>query len=127
MQDQGLKHRVTFTLDSLPPSDNNIYTNAAHGRRVMTKDGRQFKLYAKSAAARALDAQQPDERAPWHCEITYFMSGSFNKRDINNMDKIIVDGTALALGVDDRYLRCLSLKKVRCKRGEDRVLVTVSF
>lgn len=119
-------NRISFTLDQLPPSTNNIYTNGNHGRRVMHAEARAYKELVCSIATLAMRTVDVPPRSHWQMQIDYVMlPSSYNRRDVNNMDKLIVDGVALALGVDDRYLQQLALSK---RPGpQERVIVEVTI
>ena len=114
-----------FTIDQVPPSTNHLYTNGSHGRRVLVQEGRKYKKHILSTCKKAVDGYAFVDKSHWEAEITYYLSSSFNLRDVNNMDKLIVDGVAKAIGVDDRYMQGLNLRKFQCASGDERVEVTL--
>lgn len=115
--------QFSFTLDSLPTSNNSIYTNGRNGRRVMVAAARKYKESVEEKAALELRGYEFDKRTPWNAVLEFHISSSFNKRDVNNMDKLIIDAIALALGIDDIYLRELTVRKFQCQHGDEGVTV----
>lgn len=115
--------QFSFTLDALPPSTNNIYTRGRNGRRVMTTEARNYKQLVLDVASLELRGYEFDRRTPWNAVIEFRLSSSFNKRDVNNMDKLIIDAVALALHVDDIYLRELTVRKSQCQHGDEGATV----
>ena len=79
-----------FTIDQVPPSTNHLYTNGSHGRRVLVQEGRKYKKHILSTCKKAVDGYAFVDKSHWEAEITYYLSSSFNLRDVNNMDKLIV-------------------------------------
>ena len=114
-----------FTIDQVPPSTNHLYTNGGHGRRVLVSAGRKYKSKVAEACAHAVSGHKFIDRSHWSATLTYYLSSSFNLRDVNNMDKLIIDGISNAIGIDDRYMQSLGLEKVLCAKGDERVEVTL--
>ena len=117
---------TSFFLDHLPPSTNSLYTTGAHGRRILVKDGRAYKQYVVASAMASFRGQELEQRSHWRVALEFHMGrATYNRRDLNNMDKLIVDGIAEAMGVDDMYLQELVLRKLLVEAEDTGVLVTI--
>lgn len=101
----------TFTLHvPVPPSTNTAYATV-HGRRVLTRDGRDYKA---SVTARC----SPWGRESWltmTITITMplmFKNGRVRKFDASNRIKLLEDAVCEGLGLDDCWVRKLTVEKV---------------
>lgn len=89
----------------------------------MITEARNYKQLVEDKAALELRGYEFDKRTPWNAVIEFRLSSSFNKRDVNNMDKIIIDAVALALHIDDIYLHELTVRKSQCQHGDEGATV----
>lgn len=115
----------------LPPSDNHIYFNLPKkkgqkwsGGRALTKDARKYKLLVKEKTARAAVTNKLSfrEHIAYRVEITLFLNlfskswpkkakWRFQKIDTLNRTKLLLDSIADAIGVDDRHIVDVIVRK----------------
>lgn len=98
----------TLTLTApIPPSVNNCYTNGrGHGRRVLTKEGRDYKATiaqlllwkARPSNRFELAINRPERRIGLILRLWF---RTRQRRDISNCVKLIEDALAEQLGFDD--------------------------
>lgn len=127
----------------LPPTDNHIYFNLPSrggkwgGGRALTKEARKYKLLVKEKAARSAISSQLSfrEHIAYRAEITLFLNlftkswpkkakWRFQKIDTLNRTKLLLDSIADAIGVDDRHMVEVIVRKEDDK-SEPRVEVKV--
>jgi Holliday junction resolvase RusA-like endonuclease len=83
----------------LPPSLNNCYTNGrGHGRRVLTKQGRDYK---EAVAELLLGRYQPLPSGARIGLSLRFWFKNKQRTDISNRVKLLEDALSEALGFDD--------------------------
>lgn len=122
----------TLTLTApIPPSLNNAYTNGrGHGRRVLTKQGRDYKgTIAQLLLTRAeplngfeLAIGRPERRVGLSFRL-YFRTRQ--RRDISNCVKLIEDALAEQLGFDDCAVDRLIVERAGFDAEWPRCEVTV--
>jgi len=112
----------TLTIQvPVPPSTNTAYATV-HGRRVLTREGREYK-----ASVTARIARWPKPRwLTMSITITMplmFKNGTVRQFDASNRIKLLEDAVCEGLGIDDRWVRRLVVEKVE---GDWGCLVTVT-
>lgn len=122
----------TLTLTApIPPSLNNAYTNGrGHGRRVLTKQGRDYKAdIAQLLLTRAellngfeLAIGRPERRIGLVLRLWF---RTRQRRDISNCVKLIEDALAEELGFDDCAVDRLIVERVGFDAARPRCEVTV--
>jgi Holliday junction resolvase RusA-like endonuclease len=121
---------LTLTVP-VPPSLNNAYTNGRHhGRRVLTKEGRDYKdavaailLYkAKPASGFELLIGRSDARIGLTLRL-YFPNRQ--RRDITNCIKLLEDALAETLGFDDCRVDRVLVERVGVDKISPRCEVVV--
>lgn len=97
----------------MPPSVNNAYATV-HGRRVLTREGREFKASATALVRKAAAGQC----APVWLTMTIrlylplcYKNGKVRRVDVSNRVKLLEDAVCEGLGVDDCRVRRLVVEK----------------
>jgi Holliday junction resolvase RusA-like endonuclease len=120
-----MKPRVSpmLTLTApIPPSLNNAYTNGrGHGRRVLTKEGRDYKEYVASSL---LGTQPLPDGARIGLAIQLWFPTK-RRRDISNWVKLLEDALSEALGFDDCAVDRLLVERVGYDATRPRCEVTI--
>jgi Holliday junction resolvase RusA-like endonuclease len=122
---------------ALPPTDNHIYFNVPRGGRALTKEARKYKSLVKEKTARAAITSSLSfrEHIPYRVDITIFVKllskgwpkrakWKFQKIDTTNRTKLLLDSIAEAIGVDDRHVTQVTIRK-EDDSEDPRVEVTV--
>lgn len=122
----------TLTLIApVPPSLNNAYTNGkGHGRRVLTKEGRDYKatvaqiLLCKARPANGFELAigRPDRRIGLALRLWF---RTRQRRDISNCVKLIEDALAEQLGFDDCAVDRLIVERAGFDVERPRCEVTI--
>ena len=101
---EPIKFKVLF----LPVSVNRMYAINHYNRSVyLTKEAQHFKMAIKLACPPVkFDSAQPKIRIEmwYHSPAWVCKNGKFKKRDIQNMDKMLIDAISEKLGVDDSHV-----------------------
>lgn len=117
---------MTLTLP-YPPSTNHAYT-VANGRKIKSATAR---AYANEVAWRVADhvrtGEQPPqdfatERLDVHIDVS---PPDARRRDIANIEKLVIDAVAHQLGFDDSQIDVLTLRRATIDRTNPRVVVTI--
>lgn len=125
---------VRFTVDGLPPSDNNAYTNVPRRGRVPTAKALAWKRDVQGAMVSQTslrDRRALGQSGAYAVELTFHLgvfgqeTGSVKKWDVSSHQKLTVDAIADMLGVDDRYVAELCVRKVDLWHGAPRVEVAL--
>jgi len=108
---------LDLTLDTIPPSLNNIYrsvTIKGIARRVLTGDAKQWKKDATTIIRNAGRLHDFDiqPKQPFKIEVLY-QAPNVLVWDVDGKAKLLVDSFCEAFGVDDRYLMELHQRKQR--------------
>ena len=114
------KPSIEFKVPFIPPSANKIYWINYNERRVyLSEEARNFKTAVKSF----MPLWEVDPSVYLRFDISiydnwYTKEGSVRKRDIQNLDKIIIDACCERLGIGDervweRTIRKLSDDKLK--------------
>lgn len=123
MADESGRLRLDMVVE-LPPTDNHIYFNLPRGGRALTKDARRFKALVKEKTARAAITSSLSfrEHIPYRVEIVLYLKlysrgwpkkakWRFQKIDTTNRTKLLLDALADAIGVDDRHITDVIVRK----------------
>lgn len=108
---------LALTLDTMPPSLNNIYrtiTVKGISRRVLTGDAKKWKADATIIIRNAGRLQGFDiqPKQPFAITVLY-QAPNVNQWDLDGKPKLLIDAFCEAFGVDDRYLMELHQRKQR--------------
>lgn len=109
---------MTLTLP-FPPSTNNAYSTV-RGRRVKTASARE---YATEVAWRVADEMRVDPDGEWPTRADRLAvtltahAPDARRRDLANLEKLVLDAVCKQLGVDDSQIDRLTLQR----GGVDRV------
>lgn len=123
---------------AMPPTDNHIYFNLPKGRgRALTGKAKKYKALVKEKTARAAITSPLSfrEHIAYRVEITIFLNlltkgwpknakWRFQKIDTLNRTKLLIDSVAEAIGVDDRHVTEVIVRK-EDDAEDPRVEVTV--
>ena len=122
----------TLTLIApVPPSLNNAYTNGrGHGRRVLTKEGRDYKATiaqlllcrAQPAGGFELAINQSKPRIGMHIKLWF---ATRQRRDISNCVKLLEDALSESLGFDDCAVDCMLVERAGYDAARPRCEVTI--
>ena len=121
--DESGRLRLDLVLP-LPPTDNHIYFNLQRGGRVLSKEARRYKSLVKEKTAHA-GVTCPlsfRENGPYRATITLYLKlynqgwpkkakWRFSKIDTTNRNKLLLDSVCEAIGVDDRHITEVVMKK----------------
>ena len=123
----------TAELPSLPPTANHAYAHItlrsasghAYTARRLTAEAAAWRSAAALIirAARTAAGWTAARRTPIAVEITYALPHR-DQVDLDNLSKVLLDALSEAIGVDDRYVLDLTLRKRRHR--EPRVLLRVT-
>lgn len=83
----------------IPPSVNNLYMTV-RSRRVLTAAGRDYKDRVARATIAAVDDRIFPINARWVIVLNLYFKDN-RRRDVDNCLKIVQDGAAAGLGIDD--------------------------
>lgn len=107
------------TLDlPMPPSVNSCYFTGQHGRRVLTKVGKDWKALASLRTLAAAGSVIRLELDQWvKLEITvyvplYYKNGKRRRFDASNRVKLLEDAVCAGLGIDDSAVLGIHAHKV---------------
>jgi Holliday junction resolvase RusA-like endonuclease len=115
----------------VPPSLNNAYTNGkGHGRRVLSKEGRDYKAtIAQLLLCRAhpvggfeLAINQPKPRIGMHIKLWF---ATRQRRDISNCVKLLEDALSEGLGFDDCAVDKLYVERAGYDAAQPRCEVVI--
>lgn len=113
----------------LPPTDNHIYFNLPRrdgrgGGRALTSKAKKYKTLVKEKTALAAITNKFSfrENIPYRVEITLYLNlftkgwpkkakWRFQKIDTLNRTKLLLDSIADAIGVDDRHMIDIVVRK----------------
>lgn len=99
---------VKFRVGFLPTSVNKMYSYNHYNKTMyLTKEAQHYKMAIKIACPKIeFKSEQPKIRIEiWYHSPTWICkNGRFRKRDIQNMDKILIDAISERLGVDDSHV-----------------------
>ena len=122
----------TLTLIApIPPSLNNAYTNGrGHGRRVLTKEGRDYKatvaqiLLCKAQPSNGFELaiSKPERRIGLALRLWF---RTRQRRDISNCVKLLEDALAEQLGFDDCAVDRLIVERAGFDAARPRCEVTI--
>lgn len=111
-----MSEQVKFKVSFLPTSVNRMYSYNHHTKTMyLTEEARHFKMAIKLACPKIqFISDKPKIRIEiWYHSPTWICkNGKFRKRDIQNMDKILIDAISERLGVDDSHIWFHSGEKV---------------
>lgn len=118
--------RKTFKIPLLPPSINTIYKiNYVTRSTYKSKEAREFENYCKLFTPAIRDITET-QKVKTYIELHgswYFKNGAFRKKDIQNLDKVLIDSIFEKLGIDDSQIWDHHLIKVEDK--EEFTLITL--
>jgi len=121
---------LTLTVP-VPPSLNHAYTNGrGHGRRVLSKEGRDYKATvaelmlcrARPAGGFELAINQPKPRIGMHLRLWF---SNRQRRDITNCVKLLEDALSEALGFDDCNVDRLFVERAGYDAAQPRCEVVI--
>src|SRR5215210_2473451 len=96
---------LRIVIDDLPPTFNNAYPTAQHGRRFLTPAAKTWKagaaLQIRNAAA--LAGFSLPAKTPYYVDAEFFGPRVWGY-DLDGRAKLLLDAISAALGVDDRYV-----------------------
>lgn len=116
----------TFKIPLLPPSINTIYKiNFVTRSTYKSKEAREFEKDCKLFTPVIRDIKE-NKKVRTFIELHgdwFFKNGSFKKKDIQNLDKVLIDSIFDKLGVDDCQIWDHHLLKVQ--DTEEFTLITL--
>lgn len=117
------ENHLRLVVPGLPPSINHLYFTTEDGKRIMSHEA---KLYQEDCKIAALAAKSHGWR--WHgswlrVRIKLYFPDK-RRRDTHNHPKVLLDGIADGLGVDDRWM-LISEEIPSLDRKDPRVEVTI--
>jgi Holliday junction resolvase RusA-like endonuclease len=113
--------KLSFTIEGIPPAYNKA-CKINYGRRnvYLTQSARNFKTKVKlNVPAWELDDQ--DLVFQIHNKYYsnwYYKNGKPKKKDVQNMNRLLIDAIFSALGKDDSLLWRVTDEKVQCEDEE---------
>lgn len=123
-------HTVTFTLPFVPPSVNSLYSVSFKGKGhppdINLKDEcRQWKNRAADYIPRFKIAEDSVLRIDWCVYYKWLTkTGTWAKRDTDNMGKLLHDTISKRLNVDDRRFKCGMMDSVNSPAERTIVVLT---
>lgn len=113
-----------FTIPAVPPSYNQNFQINYHMRQVyLSKEAREFKklvyLYTPAIPAGIKYTLLISIYDDW-----YFKNGNMRKKDVQNLDKLLIDEVFRKIGQDDFMVWTSCISKVQSKK-EQKTEVTV--
>lgn len=122
-------NKLTYTVPGLPPSYNQSFKIAFKlGSVYLSVDAKKYKqqviihtphwdvAYNKDLKLR-IDLEF---RANW-----YYKNGKMKKKDIQNMDKLVIDAVFTKLGIDDSHVWYNSNSKVQSDKHETQISLEI--
>ena len=122
----GIKELIEFTIPSLPPSYTaNLRINYGTKQTYLSQKARRFKDMVKiTMPSHKLKLKDTDKliiHNQYHYDW-YFKNGSIRKKDVQNLDRLLIDSVFSGLGIDDRNLFCVINEKIQDKEKEQIVV-----
>ncbi|KKN82009.1 hypothetical protein LCGC14_0312760 [marine sediment metagenome] len=116
---------LVITIPGMPPSANHAFVTRSNGMRVLTREAEEYQGWVENAALAAYaNGNLTLHKGQW-LRLTfkaYFPDK--RKRDLDNMKKVIGDGIARGLFIDDRwFLWTDDVPEV--DKADPRIVVTV--
>lgn len=93
---------LEFRIPALPPSINQVYKVAYHQRRVYkSKEATDFEYLCQLTAPKTFPLAKKIK-----CEIEFhgiwhYKNGNIRRKDIQNLDKVLVDSLFKKMQIDD--------------------------
>ena len=114
-----------ITLPTVPPSANHMYVNNPRTRgRFISKEAKSWKEGASTIIKNEIQQQQWTVPPKTSLRVSVIIQHPYILRfDVAGKEKALLDALSDAIGVDDRYVMELVLKK---QKGEEQVSVMVS-
>lgn len=106
--------RFELEFDGRPPSVNHLYKQARNGRKYMTAQGKAFKELVGVMTTTALrrETRVPEPHDLWAIDVWIEVPRrKLYIFDEDNCWKVLLDGIADALGIDDRYMMDQRMRK----------------
>lgn len=94
---------------------------AYRGRRFSTDEHKKFKDMA-SIRLKKMDLPKLKPKEKFYMIYIFFVSGT---SDADNFIKTAQDSICAALGTDDRYVESLYCRKVKCKKGSEKIFFDI--
>lgn len=126
------KHALYFASLPLPPSTNHLYFTSPYGGRSLTALAKVYKQDIQDTVIRTMMQcrAEPLENTPYGLRLVFYMKGlltktkgakhRFNKVDLDNRQKVLIDALVAGFGIDDRCLFQIESRKVVFDlRGEE--------
>jgi Holliday junction resolvase RusA-like endonuclease len=92
----------------LPPSTNNIYFTNRRGGRTLTPQAHAFKQGVALALA---GLRRPDWAAKPGPLAAFLLADIDRRRDLANVEKLVLDAVCSWLGIDDRWVDLIILAR----------------
>lgn len=131
---------IYLSIPSIPPSSNNAYSNIrGTNKRVLSKDGKAYKIETMAHLVRAF----PREMAKFKKNVPYLMmvrfwivgvetkgfpktaENRFSRLDTGNRLKLLEDSLKDACGIDDSQNVTLLLQKIHPPSGIQKTEIWV--
>lgn len=116
---------MKLVIPGVPISVNHCYFTDARGRRLLTATAEQYRDTVGWAAKVAwLEEGQPELAGSLVLEFSYYLPDR-RRLDLDNTKKLICDGIAKALGLDDRNFLCRDMER-SVDKANPRVEIEIS-
>jgi Holliday junction resolvase RusA-like endonuclease len=118
---------IKFKVPAIPPSYNKSFQiNFNYHTTFLSKEAKGFKDKVKMF----MPVWQPPVDSMFEMNIKiqncwFFLNGNLQKKDVQNLDKLICDACFEKIGIDDNQIQKLSIEKVRNKESFTEIEIKV--
>ena len=103
-----------YTVPIKPISVNQSF----QGKKYQTKEHKEFKVVATALLKRVRDLKRIPEKKEFFVIYKFYISASM---DYDNCIKSFQDCLCSVLGTDDRYIAGAYIRKIKAKRGDQKI------
>jgi hypothetical protein len=124
---------MQITIPFKTPSVNHLYFNF-HGRTILSKQGRELKQKIKELICvkkedeikiKVLEKEKIYKVVIEIYENWFYKTGKVKRSDVANREKFLVDAVFEALGIDDRFIFDVTLRKKQSNDEYSKIYVEV--
>lgn len=124
------KNRITCLIE-VPHliSVNGAYSNKSKTQRYMTPDAAMEKQKIRTSLRDTglVSGSWGNDESWYKIELTYFLATNFSKRDVDNLNKLVLDAVTEFLGFDDSRFMTVIANKCKLEHSKSKDSEFIKF